>query len=152
MNEHYQMLGFWFYHEIDSLLGKPKINLELPNGNTIQVKGNSDRLKLLKNNPECVICNKVGTLWILQCQNSIKQPWANSMHLGLYWVGYDGLTQMTKDHVQPLSKNGRDHISNMQTLCEHCNKEKGNKLSYWPKNKGKFRDQHLSFYPNRIVC
>jgi hypothetical protein len=34
---------------------------------------------------------------------------------------------MTKDHKQPKSKGGADHIDNMQTLCCTCNELKGNK-------------------------
>ena len=35
-------------------------------------------------------------------------------------------TLMTRDHILPKSKGGRDHISNMQTMCVDCNKAKGN--------------------------
>lgn len=32
---------------------------------------------------------------------------------------------LTIDHIVPLSKNGRNHSSNMQTLCADCNQAKG---------------------------
>lgn len=35
---------------------------------------------------------------------------------------------MTKDHIIPKSKGGIDDLSNYQTMCERCNKEKGNEL------------------------
>ena len=30
-------------------------------------------------------------------------------------------------HIKPYSKGGTDDMDNLQTLCEECNKEKGNK-------------------------
>lgn len=36
---------------------------------------------------------------------------------------------MTKDHIIPKSKDGKDDISNYQTMCYKCNLEKGNNLS-----------------------
>lgn len=36
-----------------------------------------------------------------------------------------GDVPLTRDHVVPLSKGGRHHISNIQPLCGKCNSEKG---------------------------
>lgn len=36
-----------------------------------------------------------------------------------------GTSPVTMDHVVPLSKNGRHHISNLQPLCSSCNDKKG---------------------------
>lgn len=37
----------------------------------------------------------------------------------------DGLL-MTIDHVKPVSKGGKDHITNLQPMCNICNTIKGN--------------------------
>jgi len=33
---------------------------------------------------------------------------------------------MTHDHIVPRSKGGKNHISNVQTMCAPCNSKKGN--------------------------
>ena len=39
---------------------------------------------------------------------------------------------MEVDHILPRSKGGSDHIENLQLLCTHCNKSKGNKtMAEW---------------------
>lgn len=67
----------------------------------------------------CVVCGKEGTHFTLDAdgQNTDRR------HFNLR--AEDG-TLMTRDHILPKSKGGRDHISNMQTMCTHCNRAKGN--------------------------
>jgi hypothetical protein len=36
-------------------------------------------------------------------------------------------SQLTRDHVLPISRGGRDRWSNVVTACRHCNTHKGNK-------------------------
>ncbi len=39
---------------------------------------------------------------------------------------------MEVDHILPKSRGGTDHIENLQLLCTHCNKSKGNKtMAEW---------------------
>ena len=39
---------------------------------------------------------------------------------------------MEVDHVLPQSRGGTDHSDNLQLLCSHCNRSKGNKtMSEW---------------------
>lgn len=49
-------------------------------------------------------------------------------HFNLYAVDPDGTeVLMTKDHIIPKSKGGKNVVSNYMTMCEPCNKEKRNK-------------------------
>lgn len=68
----------------------------------------------------CVVCGKEGTHFTLDKSCGEDN---NRYHFNLR--AEDG-TLMTRDHILPKSKGGRDHISNMQTMCTHCNKAKGN--------------------------
>lgn len=50
-------------------------------------------------------------------------------HFNLYHVGkHNGLILMTKDHILPKSKGGRDHIDNLQTMCVNCNVSKSDTI------------------------
>ena len=50
-----------------------------------------------------------------RCQNNrCKISWEEAGYLQI-------------DHIKPVSKGGTDDMSNLQALCEKCNKEKGNK-------------------------
>ena len=68
---------------------------------------------------KCAKCGKEGTYFQLDPSPS-GNP--NRKHLNLYCE--DG-TLMTKDHIQPKSKGGKDTVSNLQPMCVYCNKEKG---------------------------
>lgn len=58
-----------------------------------------------------------------------KRPKDVSYHLNLYAVDENGKEiLMTKDHIIPKSKGGKDHISNYQTMCVRCNMTKGNNV------------------------
>lgn len=67
---------------------------------------------------KCVCCGKEGTHFKLCGDES-----TNRRHFNLY---ADDGTLITKDHIVPASKGGQDKVSNMQTMCEACNVEKGN--------------------------
>ena len=67
---------------------------------------------------KCVCCGKEGTHFKLCGDENTKRR-----HFNLY---ADDETLITKDHIIPASKGGPDKVSNMQTMCEPCNKAKGN--------------------------
>lgn len=55
-----------------------------------------------------------------------KEKYANEpyFHLNLYALKGDEEVLMTKDHIVPVSKGGRDKLNNYQTLCVECNRKK----------------------------
>lgn len=67
----------------------------------------------------CVCCGKQGTHFRL-----CGDPATDRRHFNLY---ADDGTLMTKDHIVPKSKGGLDIVTNMQPMCERCNRKKGNK-------------------------
>jgi 5-methylcytosine-specific restriction endonuclease McrA len=136
--------GFWFYHELRNLVGvRPGKHhgdqrdsyaiLHTTNYGPKLVKTSSYRLEMLRDNPVCVACGRVGELWVLQAHNAKERP-----HLALYAVGeqtiewhklsQDGLVLMTKDHIIPRSMCGPTRSDNLQTMCSICNGKKGNSL------------------------
>ena len=68
---------------------------------------------------KCVNCGKEGTYFQL---DQLPGDNPNRKHLNLYCE--DG-TLMTKDHIRPKSKGGKDLVSNLQPMCADCNKAKG---------------------------
>jgi len=72
----------------------------------------------------CVSCGICGKVFLLErdCGNKNGPP-----HLNLYAVDQNNkLILMTKDHITPKSKGGRDIQANFQTMCTICNGLKGN--------------------------
>ena len=58
-----------------------------------------------------------------------RNPNVKRFHLNLYAIDQDGNEiMMTKDHIIPVSKGGKDMLENYQTMCMKCNVAKGNKM------------------------
>jgi 5-methylcytosine-specific restriction endonuclease McrA len=89
------------------------------------IKGNSQRYQtFFTKGTKCVCCGIEGRYFAKEkCVN------AKSYHLNLYAIDENGEeVLMTKDHIIPRSKGGKNNISNYQTMCERCNVAKGNRL------------------------
>lgn len=43
---------------------------------------------------------------------------------------------LTVDHIIPVSRGGKNYLSNLQILCKSCNSKKGAKIISWEKNNG----------------
>jgi 5-methylcytosine-specific restriction endonuclease McrA len=52
---------------------------------------------------------------------------ARDRHLCLYCGAHFHKTQLTRDHVLPLSKRGQDEWENVVSACLHCNVRKGSR-------------------------
>lgn len=117
--------------EVFALIGEDVLNTphyskgQKNSENTIQVDGydvytHSLRyMTFYQKGCKCVACGKEGTYFTLDPSSETD----TRRHFNLR--AEDG-TLMTRDHILPKSKGGRDHINNMQTMCVDCNKAKGN--------------------------
>ena len=74
----------------------------------------------------CVKCGLEGSFFVKEKANSKEQ--AKRYHFNLYGIKDGNEVLFTKDHIIPVSKKGRNHLSNLQTMCSPCNNEKGDTL------------------------
>ena len=118
--------------EVFALIGEDVLNTphyskgQKNSENTIQVDGHDVYTHSLRymtfyqKGCTCVVCGKQGTHFTLD-----KSCGEDNDRYHFNLRADDG-TLMTRDHILPKSKGGRDHISNMQTMCTVCNRAKGN--------------------------
>lgn len=107
----------------DVLFTKKKKN-SMVNIRGDMIKGNSDRYKtFFTKGLRCSCCGIEGKYFAKE-----KHLGDGHFHLNLYGVDKDGNeVLMTKDHIIPASKGGKDDISNYQTMCRRCNELKADK-------------------------
>jgi len=106
--------------------------------NGYKFKLSSDRYELfLEKGITCTSCGIKGRYFALERSipkkhKKLKIEKRNRMeiyHFNLYAIDNNGKeVLMTKDHIIPKSKGGRNHISNYQTMCYECNREKSNNV------------------------
>lgn len=82
------------------------------------------RYHCFKKSLSCVKCGLVGTTFRLEYNNTQLERTPDRAHFNLYSA--EGVL-MTKDHILPKSKGGKDHIDNLRTYCSPCNHKRGNK-------------------------
>lgn len=87
------------------------------------VKANSQRLQLFYTKGfKCVVCGTEGKFFI-----KVKGVNEKVYHLELVGITPEGkYVLMTKDHIVPKSRGGKDELENYQTMCCICNGAKGN--------------------------
>jgi len=90
-----------------------------------EVKMNSLRFRCFAKSPVCVCCGLVGEVFLLELPLGDQRP-----HFNFYGKREGRLVQLTKDHIEPLKRGGRNHIDNLQTMCHICNELKGSRRSH----------------------
>ena len=91
------------------------------------VKMGSQRYHVFNKSLACASCDLVGTFFALERDKAAARR-DGPYHFNLYALRPDGSeVLMTKDHVVPRSKGGKDHISNYVTMCSPCNNKKAAK-------------------------
>ena len=90
---------------------------------------NSPRIQLFKQKGVVCVCCGIEGQYYRKVANYIKKniP-SGTYHINLYAVKDGKEILMTKDHIFPKSKGGRNHIDNYQTMCHVCNEEKSDKI------------------------
>jgi len=89
------------------------------------VKMYSLRYQLFKTKGvKCVGCGIEGVFFGLE--QHCRGP--HRPHFNLYAIDDDGNeVLMTKDHIIPKSKGGKDFLGNLQPMCSRCNARKGDR-------------------------
>lgn len=88
------------------------------------IKMGSARYKLFKfKGCTCVSCGLIGTFFAKE--RPIKQE-SESFHFNLYGIKDGREVMMTKDHIYPKSKGGKNILENYQPMCKECNETKSN--------------------------
>lgn len=89
------------------------------------IKGNSQRYQtFFTKGMKCACCGIEGKYFAKE-----KHEKDISYHLNLYGIDNNGQEVLiTKDHIIPKSKGGKDILENYQTMCVICNQLKGNKI------------------------
>lgn len=92
--------------------GKVKHNFD---GDAIKLS--SDRLFIFAKSINCIYCGIEGKYFYKE-RNHVT----TAFHFNLYAIDKDGNeVLMTKDHIVPRAKGGKDKLSNYQTCCIVCN-------------------------------
>lgn len=93
----------------------------------IPISMGSDRYQLfVKKGCKCLQCGMEGTFF------AIEKHWStlhDKYHLNLYGMKDGKEVMLTKDHIHPVAKRGKNHIDNYQPLCIKCNVKKGSNVT-----------------------
>lgn len=104
-----------------------KCNYTIVNFDGDLIYGNSQRYQLFfHKGVKCVSCGITGEFF---AKEKGRNDNSSRYHLNLYAIDKDGNeVLMTKDHIVPKSRGGKDCLDNYQPMCAICNSDKGNKM------------------------
>jgi hypothetical protein len=88
-----------------------------------KMKVSSSRLLMFAEKGICCVTCGIEGAFFLKEKSSVTQkqePW----HFNLYAEKDGFLVLMTKDHIKPKSKGGKNHPTNYQPMCAACNAKK----------------------------
>lgn len=119
MDEPMGRLGIYSLNEVlDKVMcGECRVDF-----NEYTINMNRDNLKLFFRNHTCVKCGIEGQYFAMESTGN------DNLHFNLYALKDGREVLITKDHILPKSKGGKDIMSNYQTMCTTCNSAKGNKI------------------------
>lgn len=109
---------------------------------------NSLRYQVFKRSLVCAACGIEGSFMAKEQQTSATQP--DRWHFNLYAVKDGVEVLMTKDHIHPKSKGGKDTLDNFQTMCMPCNKAKGNSLESYHEQHHRFHQEQQADRGDRL--
>jgi len=114
-------------YKIKDVLDKVDKQSEIFDGKPVEMRRLNYQLFASKG-IDCVYCGAKGDFFRLQkCKGN--HPLYGTWHFNLYAVNkYGHEVLMTKDHIKPKSKGGKDRLRNLQPMCVSCNQKKGNKF------------------------
>lgn len=94
------------------------------------IKMCSDRYYTFLKGVVCAHCGIEGQFFAKERSlNKRGIPTSPTFHFNLYAIESDGNeVLMTKDHIIPRSRGGKDNVENYQCMCTVCNREKGSKM------------------------
>lgn len=119
------------YEHVKANGGKRRAWRKVQIADNVIVKMDSQRYQVFfEHGTDCVECGLKGAYFWLEQNKYQPGKGGAAYHFNLYGVDENGNeVQLTKDHIIPKSKGGKNHISNYQTMCEKCNTAKGNKVA-----------------------
>ena len=99
---------------------RQKINI---NDKQINVSINHSKYSMVKDKGfDCICCGITANKIYIEIDNM------KSAHVNFYHSSEDKEIMLTRDHIIPRSKGGKDIQSNIQPMCEICNQKKADKI------------------------